>query len=164
MPDLSSSSMKAAELFLLSRKLMQLAESALPRGGKSATSLRFVLIDIGYHPDSSISEITERTGFPQSLVSMSVAKLRELGVVATGPDPTDRRRTLVRPTPHMTELAEQGAGGVSVDDAIFDALADTDRGELEPVLDALDLLARVFVTDVPTDSSEAEPGDGRKAA
>jgi DNA-binding MarR family transcriptional regulator len=155
---------KAAELFLLSRKLMQIAESALPRGGKSATSLRFVLIDIGYHPGSSISEITERTGFPQSLVSMSVAKLRELGVVATEPDPADRRRTLVRPTQRMTEMAEQGAGGVSVDDAISDALADNDRGELHGVLGALDLLARVLVADVPAEASAAETGNGRQAA
>ena len=81
---------------------MQIAESVLPQQ-KAATSLRFVALDVGYHPDSSISEITERTGLPQSLVSMSVAKLRDLGVVQTEPDPADRRRTLVHPTAVMEE-------------------------------------------------------------
>jgi DNA-binding MarR family transcriptional regulator len=164
MPDLSSPPVKAAELFLLSRKLMQIAESALPHGSKSTTSLRFVLIDIGYHPGSSISEITERTGFPQSLVSMTVAKLREIGVVETEPDPADRRRTLVRATPRVTEMAEQGAGGVSVDDAIFDALGDADRSEMDAVSGALDLLARVLLADVPRPGAADRSGDDRQAA
>jgi DNA-binding MarR family transcriptional regulator len=151
--DLSSAAVNAADLFLLSRRLMQIAESVLPSGGKGATSARFVMIDIAYHPGSSISEITERTGFPQSLVSLSVAKLRELGVVETEPDPADRRRTLVRPTARMTERATQGPGGVSVDAAIAEALDAGDREASQDVQAALELLARVLVRDPTPDPS-----------
>jgi DNA-binding transcriptional ArsR family regulator len=146
--DLSSAAVNAADLLLLSRRLMQIAESALPSGGKGATSLRFVVIDIANHPGSSISEITERTGFPQSLVSMTVAKLRDLHVVETEPDPADRRRTLVRPAAGMTQRAEQGPGGVSVDSALENALAEEDRDELADVQAALELLARLLLPEV----------------
>ena len=67
-------------LFLLGRKLMLMAESALPVS-KTAKSGRLVFVDVAYHPDSSITEITERTGFPQSLVSTAVARLREIGLL-----------------------------------------------------------------------------------
>jgi DNA-binding transcriptional ArsR family regulator len=156
--DLSSARVNAADLFLLSRRLMQIAESALPSAGKGATSLRFVLIDIANHPGSSISEITERTGFPQSLVSMTVAKLRDLEVVETEPDPADRRRTLVRPAAGMTQRAEQGPGGVSVDDAVADALAQEDRGELTEVHAALELLARLLLRDGLAQDASASAG------
>jgi DNA-binding IclR family transcriptional regulator len=43
-----------------------------------------VLIDVSEHADSSIGEIAARTGFPQSHVSASVARLRELGTLAPG--------------------------------------------------------------------------------
>jgi DNA-binding transcriptional ArsR family regulator len=144
---LSCAGVNAADLFLLSRRLMQIAESALPSGGKGATSLRFVVIDIANHPGSSISEITERTGFPQSLVSMTVAKLRDLHVVETEPDPADRRRTLVSPAAGMAQRAEHGPGGVSVDDAVAGALDPEDRGELPEVHAALELLARLLLRD-----------------
>ena len=95
--------MNTMELYLLGRRLMQIAESALP-SGKSATVARLVLIDVAFHPDSSISEITERTALHQSQVSGAVRTLRERGVLETEPDPADRRRTLVRTTPALKEV------------------------------------------------------------
>src|SRR5271155_3375243 len=95
--------MNPMSLYLLGRKLMQIAEGMLPTGRK-LTSARLVFVDVAYHPNSSISEITERTGFPQSLVSTAVAKLRDLGLLATDPDPVDRRRTLVRTTPALNPV------------------------------------------------------------
>jgi MarR family len=47
-------------------------------------------------PDSSVGEIATRTGLPQSYVSTVVARLRDLDVLETRPDPDDRRRTLVK--------------------------------------------------------------------
>lgn len=129
--------MNAAELFLLGRKLMRLAEDALPQS-ETGTTVRLVLMDVAYNPGSSISEITERTGFLQSHVSGSIAKLRDLGVIATEVDPTDRRRTLVR----ITELAkERGrrAKTAPIAEVLAPALEDADVDE---VLDALELLAR----------------------
>jgi DNA-binding MarR family transcriptional regulator len=145
--------MNATGLLLLSRKLMQIAEAALPQNNKPPTSVRLVLIDVAYHPGSSITEITDRTGFPQSLVSMSVAKLRDLGVVATEPDPTDRRRTLVRPTTRMQTMA-QGRGETSIEAALTNALAVADDGQLTAALAALDVLARLLVPEVLTDDAQ----------
>ncbi len=76
-----------------------------------------------YHPDSSISEITERTGFPQSLVSTAVAKLRDVGVVETEPDPTNRRRTLVRAAPTLDTWGRRASVRASVDTILANALA-----------------------------------------
>ena len=140
---------------------MQIAESVLPQQ-KAATSLRFVALDVGYHPDSSISEITERTGLPQSLVSMSVAKLRELGVVQTEPDPADRRRTLVHATAAMGARAQR-AGGTSIEAALAEALAVDDHKDVADALAALDLLARLLVPETlegdtePTAAARATP-------
>jgi DNA-binding MarR family transcriptional regulator len=145
--------MNARGLLLLSRKLMQIAEAALPQNNKPPTSVRLVLIDVAYHPGSSISEITDRTGFPQSLVSMSVAKLRDLGVVATEPDPTDRRRTLVRPTTRMQTMAQE-RGETCIEAALTNALTVADDGQLTAALAALDVLARLLVPEVLTDDTQ----------
>src|SRR6266542_4942792 len=94
--------MNALELFLLGRKLMKLGEQAIPTTAgfhQLPTSVHSILIDVFEHPNSSIGEITARTGFPQSQVSASVAKLREGGALVTEADPGDRRRTLVHPHP-----------------------------------------------------------------
>ena len=70
--------MNAVELYLLGRKLMKIAEEALPKPttGGPPTSVRMILIHVAEHPDSSVGEIASRTGFPQSHVSASVARLR----------------------------------------------------------------------------------------
>jgi DNA-binding MarR family transcriptional regulator len=95
--------MNGVELFLLGRTLMKLGEEAMPAppddGVRRAGSTRMVLIvlsDVLGHPGTSVGEIAERTGLPQSQVSTAVARLREAGSVETSQDPADRRRMLVR--------------------------------------------------------------------
>jgi DNA-binding MarR family transcriptional regulator len=134
------------ELFLLGRRLMVIADTALPQG-KGTTSLRLVLIDVAYHPNSSISEITERTRFPQSLVSLSVAKLRDIGVVETASDPADGRRTLVRATRGMSERAEQ-RGGTPIETVIAKQLGPEHEDQIGEALAALDVLARLLTPEV----------------
>src|SRR5215470_15865101 len=101
--------MSGLELFLLGRNLMKIGEEAIRaeaslaiamRAGSTRlpTSVRSVLIDVCEHPNSSIGEITARTGFPQSHVSASVARLRTERAVVTAVDSSDRRRTLVGPS------------------------------------------------------------------
>ena len=82
--------MNGLELFLLGRTLMKLGEEAMPPGGldQMTPSVRSVLVDTFSNPGSSVSEITERTGFPQSHVSASIARLR--GTLLT---PGSRSRT-----------------------------------------------------------------------
>ncbi|GGM68809.1 hypothetical protein GCM10007977_083150 [Dactylosporangium sucinum] len=120
---------------------MKIGGSALPTAGGASlpASVRSVLVDIVQHPGSSIGEITARTGFPQSHVSASIAKLIESGDVVTDVDPADRRRTRATVNP--------GAAGAllvvtdtPVDDAVAEALPDP--AALPEVLAALETLAR----------------------
>jgi hypothetical protein len=69
-----------------------------------------VLADVFAHPGSSISEITARTGMPQSHVSETVARLREQGTVESFPDPADRRRTRQRAAPEERHARRTGPG------------------------------------------------------
>jgi DNA-binding MarR family transcriptional regulator len=133
--------MNAVELYLLGRKLMKIAEEALPRPatGGPPTSVRMILIDIAEHPDSSVGEIAARTGFPQSHVSMSIARLRELGALVTSTDPRDRRRTLARLAPGIRQRSQRAA--VPVDSVLAAALRSGDPVDLEEVIEALDGLA-----------------------
>ncbi len=139
-------------LYLLGRKLMQIAEGALPPG-RSAKSGRLVFVDVSYHPNSSISDITERTGFPQSLVSTAVARLREIGLLETDSDPLDRRRTLVRTTPQLTAVQER-LGSASIDGILANELAAEHEQELGDVIAALELLSHLLTPEVYSDESE----------
>jgi DNA-binding MarR family transcriptional regulator len=133
----------AVEVYLLGRKLMKIAESAFAAdqpGGGLPTSVRMVLVDISAHPGSSIGEITARTGFPQSHVSTSVARLREQGVLETSVDAVDGRRTLVSVGESFRErLATRPP--VPVDAALAAELASPDRADLAQVIDALEAVA-----------------------
>ncbi len=141
----------ASELFLLGRKLMKLGEEAIPpsrqaeAAGGVTTSVRLVMADISYHPGSSVSEITERTGFPQSLVSISVAKLRDFGVVVTEPDPADRRRTLVRPVEGVVRRGGTQHTAVPVDETIAKAIGAEAQDRLPEALAALELLGQLII-------------------
>jgi DNA-binding MarR family transcriptional regulator len=112
-------SMEALDLILLGRQLSKIGETVL-RGGHQPdqpTGAGLVLRDVFAHPQSPISQITARTGLPQSYVSETVARLRERGIVESHPDPHDGRRTLVSVAPgHPATVAE--AGEASVDDAL----------------------------------------------
>jgi DNA-binding MarR family transcriptional regulator len=146
-------------LFLLGRRLMQIAEGALP-GGKTGTSARLIFVDVAYHPGSSITEIADRTGFPQSLVSTAVARLREIGLLESGPDPLDRRRTLVRTTPALNAIQER-LGSVSIVEVLAKELALEDQGELDDVIAALELLSRLLTPEVLSDDVQTSLLPGR---
>jgi DNA-binding MarR family transcriptional regulator len=143
--------MNASELFLLGRKLMKLGEEAIPPSERAPdgvpASVRLVMADVIYHPGSSVSEITERTGFPQSLVSLSVARLRDYGVVETEPDPADRRRTLVRPVEGAVRRGTQH-GAVPVDKTIAQAIGAEAEDRLPEALAALELLGELMIPEI----------------
>lgn len=134
--------MNGLELLRLSRRLTKIAEEAIPRVGlhQLPTSVRSVLVDVFEHPGTSIGEITERTGFPQSLVSASVTTLREGGAVVTAADPDDRRRTVVRPAPAALERAASMVSA-PIDGPLAAALGRNDPGEIGELAAALELLA-----------------------
>jgi DNA-binding MarR family transcriptional regulator len=134
--------MDGVELLRLSRILTKIAEQAIPPSGfhQLAASVRAVMIDVFEHPDSSIQEITQRTGFPQSHVSASVTTLRDVGVLVTTTDPHDRRRTLVRSSPDIPARAQRLS--VPIDEAVATAMGTDDRTQVDEVLTALHTLAR----------------------
>ncbi|WP_432992825.1 MarR family transcriptional regulator [Dactylosporangium sp. CA-233914] len=117
--------MNGLELLVLGRTLMKLGSVAMPALGDESlpASVRSVLIDVTQHPDSSVGEIAARTGFPQSHVSASIARLQEHGSVVSSPDPRDRRRTLVRPNPDA-KPAFVVVTGEPADDVLLQALRD----------------------------------------
>ncbi|MFI7344269.1 MarR family winged helix-turn-helix transcriptional regulator [Streptomyces sp. NPDC050085] len=140
--------MNGVELFLLGRTLMKIGEAAMPEpeGGSAAHagSTRAVLIvasDIATHPDTAASEIATRTGLPQSQVSTSVARLKEAGAVTTTPDPTDRRRALIRQAPQLSARVKE-VRATTIDDALTTALADSTPQARKEVTAALETLAR----------------------
>ncbi|MGI5239132.1 MarR family transcriptional regulator [Dactylosporangium sp. CA-139066] len=141
--------MNGLELLVLGRTLIRLAGVAMPVLGSEAlpASVRSVLIDVSRHPDSSVGEITARTGFPQSHVSASIARLEEHGAVVTTPDPRDRRRTLVRPAPDdRAGLLVIGAD--PADEALLEAV--DDPRALPEVQAALQTLYRHLVRADPS--------------
>jgi DNA-binding MarR family transcriptional regulator len=130
--------MDALDLIMLGRQLTRIGEETM-RGSRAfalPTGPTLVLRDVLAHPDSSIGEVTARTGLPQSYASESVARLREQGIVETTPDPADGRRTLVRlSSQHMCDVAKKGA--VSVDAALAAALGDDNPAKLKSILRSL---------------------------
>ncbi|WP_412543901.1 helix-turn-helix domain-containing protein [Longispora sp. K20-0274] len=132
--------MNGIELFLLGRTLTKLGEQAIPEpGGRHSTSNRSVLIvaaDIRENPGTSVGEIAERTGFPQSKVSACVARLREAGAVQTAADPADRRRLLIRPAGRVSpRVAAVRAADVA--DVLAAALGPDALAEVTAALDTL---------------------------
>src|ERR1700728_3132686 len=131
--------MKSTDLLLLGRRLMKLAEEGLPGQGVN-NSVRFVLLDIAANPGSSISEITTRTGVPQSQVSTSVIRLRQVGIVRTEIDPRDRRRTLVSVVPEALQRAHSRITSTA-DAAIGRALGNPPAVEVAEVIGAVEMVA-----------------------
>ncbi|MFF0632115.1 MarR family transcriptional regulator [Nocardia sp. NPDC004151] len=134
--------MNGVELFLLGRALMKMGEQALPGAGER-TGNRAVLVVIGdvlEHPGTTISEVTARTGLPQSAVSGAVARLRETGSLVARTDPHDRRRSLLEPARELSERVSQ-VRATSIDDTVAAALGDADPAALADVLAALELLS-----------------------
>jgi ubiquinone/menaquinone biosynthesis C-methylase UbiE/DNA-binding MarR family transcriptional regulator len=137
------------ELFVLGRRLMKIGEEAISRAGFQPlpTSVRSVLVDVFEHPDSSIGEITSRTGFPQSHVSASVAKLTRGGALEATVDPRDRRRTLVRPSPEIRRRATAQLSAAPIDGALAQALGRPGGQDVGAVVALLDQLAEMLRTE-----------------
>ncbi|GLW07042.1 hypothetical protein Misp01_21720 [Microtetraspora sp. NBRC 13810] len=137
--------MNGVDLFLLGRTLMKIAEETMPTEGigPQTTSTRTVLVvvaDLRAHPRTSVGEIAGRTGLPQSAVSAAVARLRTAGSIVTGPDPADRRRTLIQVAPQMSQrVAEVRA--TPIDGPLAASLGTDDPAELAEVVALLETLA-----------------------
>jgi DNA-binding MarR family transcriptional regulator len=149
------------DLFRLGRRLMKLGVLGFPGGGfrDLPISVRMVLVDVYEHPGTTIGQIVERTGFPQSHVSQAVARLRDSGVLETGVDPIDRRRTLVSPSPEHQARTERSRDELEPIDELLEAalverLGPAGAGHVGEATAALELLAALFT---PDRTRELEP-------
>jgi len=103
---------------------------------------RLVLEDVITHPDSLISEIHQRTGFAQSHVSASVARLNERGLLVTAADRGDARPTRIR-VGEDTLAAITRRAGRRVDDVSAQTVGDPTQASR--VLAVLDELAELLL-------------------
>src|SRR5215472_13773093 len=152
-------SMEALDLIVLGRQLARLGERAMRSddarddgmaalGAALPAGALIVMRDVLGSPGSSITDITTRTGLPQSYVSESVNKLRVKGYAEITADPADRRRTLVRLTPaHLEQVARHSAR--NADDVLRSALGDVDDAEAERVIVLLTDLANRLRAETP---------------
>lgn len=93
--------MDVGRLHKLARVLREIALDATADGGEAPVSAGDVAIaeDIAHHERTSVGEIASRTGLAQSLVSRTVAKMDDAGVVISERDPADGRRRLISIAP-----------------------------------------------------------------
>lgn len=92
--------MDGGQLHRLGRRLIELSAAATGEPGDLVLTPgeTAVVEDVIKHRGSTVGEISQRTGFAQSHVSVSVARLRRERLVETEADPADGRRTRVRVT------------------------------------------------------------------
>jgi len=151
--------MEALDLIVLGRQLARLGEQAMrdddpdddgvaALGTTLPVGALIVMRDVLSSPGSSITDITTRTGLPQSYVSESVNKLRVKGFAEITADPADRRRTLVRLTAtHLERVARHSAR--NADDVLRSALGDVEEATSRKVIALLTDLAHQLRTEAP---------------
>ncbi|MFE4971603.1 MarR family winged helix-turn-helix transcriptional regulator [Kitasatospora sp. NPDC056651] len=89
--------MDGVQLLRLGKRLTELGRELIiaPASQQLTPAEIAVIADVFRHPAASAQEVRVRTGFAQSHVSVSVARLREQGLLEAAPDPDDGRRTLL---------------------------------------------------------------------
>ncbi|MFD8756452.1 MarR family winged helix-turn-helix transcriptional regulator [Kitasatospora sp. NPDC059577] len=92
-----SAAMDGVQLLRLGKRLTELGRAMItdPASAHLTAAEIAVIADVYRHPATSVQEIRVRTGFAQSHVSGSVARLREAGLLDAAADPADGRRTLL---------------------------------------------------------------------
>lgn len=141
--------MDSGQLHRLGRRLIELSRAATSDSGdQPLTPAEAAIVeDVMKNPGASVTDIGQRTGFVQSHVSASVARLREREIVETAPDPTDRRRTTVRVTRAATRAIMRRSQR-PIDDTIKTAVADARTARrVTALLDELAELLRKPDTD-----------------
>jgi len=134
--------MDGFELYDLARKLMRIGEDAIPDPTglrQLPLGVRNVMTEVFEYPDSSISVIAERTGFPVSYVQTSVATLCELDAVTVAADPDHPGQTVVRPVPQHSNVDRATA---RVDERLAEAAGIEDPGQAKELVETLELLTR----------------------
>lgn len=135
--------MNAGELHRLARALREIATAATADPGEARVSAGHLAIaeDVAHHEETSVGEIARRTGLAQSLVSKTVAQMRDVGVFVTRQDPDDGRRVLIgiHPQTRADVFAARGARPIAA--AIRAARPGASDAEIRRIEKLLDELA-----------------------
>jgi len=134
--------LSAGELYRLARVLREvaLAVTADPDGAPPPLALVVISEDIARHDETTVGEIAARTGLAQSLVSKTVAQLREAGVVQSRADNSDRRRSRISITDAARSQVFPARGGRSITDALHARFAKLPPERINTVETLLDRL------------------------
>ena len=128
------------DLIYLGRRLAQVGQLAMHEDTPDLVGAEpRVLADLMDRRFSTVTEISQRTGYTQGRISTAVATLRDAGLVGTRPDTSDRRRTVV----FATSLAEEHASPLrhrSAESLLSELLTDMDSSERSGIEHSLDLL------------------------
>jgi DNA-binding MarR family transcriptional regulator len=145
--------MDGGELHRLGRRLLELSAQVTGDPGdlRLTPGEVAVLEDVIRHPASSISETSQRTGFAQSHVSVSVARLKARGLAETETDPADGRRTRVRAADSTVQAVTRRAAR-SIEDVLGRTLADAGQGRR--AADLLQELAALLLLPAPREGDQ----------
>jgi DNA-binding MarR family transcriptional regulator len=145
-------------LLRLAKRLAELGREVVAEAGATALTPGEVAVvaDVFRHPGSSVRAVGARTGFAQSHVSGSVARLRERGLVSVDADPADRRRTRISLTDRALEAVHRRAEH-SADGVLARALPDPAQAER-----AGRLLAELATLLLPPGPADTAPPPGRR--
>ena len=151
----------AGQLHRLARVLRDIAQVATANEGERPVAASTVAIveDVTSHPQSPITEIAQRTGLAQSLVSRTVDRLQTLGVLTVGHDPADGRRTLVSVAPQTRHLDFAERAGRPIEEAIRQVVAGVSGGQQRRIEAALEVLGDELLGGSPGPAQK--PGRGQ---
>jgi DNA-binding MarR family transcriptional regulator len=140
--------MNAGQLHRLARLLREVATAATADPGELPVSAGDLAIaeDIAHHESTSIGQIAQRTGLAQSLVSKTVAAMRDAGILVTAPDPSDGRRMLVSVDPATRADLFSSRAARPIDAAIRQARPGASDAEVRRIGELLDDLAARLLT------------------
>jgi DNA-binding MarR family transcriptional regulator len=151
--------MTVGELFRLARLLREVAIVAArePDEPPVPPGLVAIVDDVSHHEGTSVGEVAARTGLAQSLVSKTIARLRDAGVVDVSVDPSDRRRTRIAITETARLQIFATRGDRSVTSALHDHFPGLSGERIAEVEKLLDRLASALQDEPARTSTQPPP-------
>ena len=138
--------MNAAQLHKLSRRLRELALEVSGEEDEERVSVSELAIieDVANHPNTSIGDIAKRTGLAQSLVSRTVATMRDANVFTTDADPADGRKLQVTIESKTRSRLFRERGTRSIEEKLAQVLPNITPSDLKKAVAMLEKLAELF--------------------